>query len=269
MAFKLDDLIIDSIDMAVATDFDDNPLYVLTQLSEASIEISAESDEAVDKKGTLIKKFWKSKAGTFSATNAMLNLNVVAAMSGDNAKKTAAAGATIEMPKIIVVSSSVGQVDLGANVKPGSVRIAGMANNGAMDTVTKYEAASQASNNKFVVADTGMLTLPTVDNVEVPKFVIFYKRNVTDGVMIENRADKFPGTVRLYIKALCVEPCSADTLRAATIYLPSFQVSPEVSISLSTDGTIDYTGDLQVAYCGDDKVLYQVFVASDDVEDDD
>lgn len=35
------------------------------------------------------------------------------------------------------------------------------------------------------------------------------------------------------------------TLRAGYIYLPSFQVSPELEITFTTDGTIDYSGDLQ------------------------
>lgn len=53
----------------------------------------------------------------------------------------------------------------------------------------------------------------------------------------------------LHINKL-IEPCTADILRAGYLVLPSFQVSPEVSLSLTTDATIDYTGDLQVNYCG-------------------
>ena len=63
MAFKLDDIIIDRIQMAVATDFNDNPLYTLTQLNDASIEVTAESKDAVDRDGTLIKRFWQGKTG--------------------------------------------------------------------------------------------------------------------------------------------------------------------------------------------------------------
>lgn len=61
--FKLDDIIIDRIQMAVATDFNDNPLYTLTQLSEATIDITAESVDAVDRDGVLIKRFWRGKTG--------------------------------------------------------------------------------------------------------------------------------------------------------------------------------------------------------------
>ena len=63
MAFKLGDIVIDRIQMAMAEDFSGNPLYVLTQLADATIDITAEAKEAKDKDGTLIKKFWQGKAG--------------------------------------------------------------------------------------------------------------------------------------------------------------------------------------------------------------
>ena len=65
MAFTLDDIIIDRIQYGYAEDFDGNPLYVLTQLQDATINITAESTDAVDNQGTLIKRFWKGKTGEF------------------------------------------------------------------------------------------------------------------------------------------------------------------------------------------------------------
>ena len=63
MSFKLDDIVIDRIQMGIATDFDDNPLYTLTQLSDATIDITAESVDATDRDGVLIKRFWRGKTG--------------------------------------------------------------------------------------------------------------------------------------------------------------------------------------------------------------
>ena len=71
MAFKLDDIVIDRIQIAIAEKTDGTPLYTLTQLSEATIETTAESKEAKSAEGSLIKKFYQSKAGTFTAKNAM------------------------------------------------------------------------------------------------------------------------------------------------------------------------------------------------------
>lgn len=263
MAFKIDDLIIDSIDVALATTFEDVPLYALTQLTEATIDISAESTDAVDKNGTLIKRVWKGKTGTFSASNAMVNLNIVGAMSSDEGYVVASDEDKIVIPKIFTVDGSKAEYTLtGYESGTSVVSIAAQSNNGAMGKV--YTSASVASEDNYVVNTNGKITLPT----DAPdKYIILYKRPVSSGIAITNRADKFPGTVRLYLKALCYDPCTADTLRSCIIYLPSFQVSPEVSISMTSDATIDYSGDLQVDYCGDQKVLYQIFMAEEDVED--
>ena len=68
MAFKLDDIVIDRIQYGVAMTMDDSTLlYVLTQLQDATVDISAESKESRDKDGTLIKKFWTGKSGKLLA----------------------------------------------------------------------------------------------------------------------------------------------------------------------------------------------------------
>ena len=83
MSFKLGDRIYKEILYFYTEDLTSElPLYVLTQLSEATVEITAESTEVTDKNGNLVKKIWKSKAGTFSATNAFVNTNIIAASSG-------------------------------------------------------------------------------------------------------------------------------------------------------------------------------------------
>ena len=51
MAFKIDDFIIDRIQMGIAEDSSGKLLYTLTQLSEATIETTAESVDAVGNTG--------------------------------------------------------------------------------------------------------------------------------------------------------------------------------------------------------------------------
>ena len=259
MAFKLDDIIIDRIQMGIAEDFDGNLLYTLTQLSDASIEISAESKDAVDATGTLIKKFWKSKSGTFTATNAMINLNVVGEASGDG-KISASETNKIKMPKLITVKAGT-TVNLGAYVD-GTVKVNALATNGTMGT--SYVIGDTASATKFAIAD-GVLTPPTDANET--QYVVKYDRDVAEGVAIRNKADKFPGTIKLTLKALCVDPCSADTLRACYIVLSSFQVSPELTLDMNTEANIEFKGDLQVDYCSPDKELYSIYIAAEDEED--
>lgn len=260
MAFKLGDLIVDRISMAYAEKFDGTPLYVLTQLSEASIEISAESRDAVDKDGTLIKRFWNAKTGEFTATNAMLNLNVMAAQSGNDAN-IATSENVIVMPRIIVVKSGT-TATLAGYVSGARITVNALGTNGAMGKA--YTLGSTASATEFGLSGT-TFTPPTDSNES--QYVVKYDRSVNEGVEILNSADKFPATIKLTLKALVVDPCEADTLRSAYIVLPSFQPSPETTIALSSDNaTLDYSGSLQVNYCSTDKELYKIFYATADSE---
>lgn len=260
MAFKLDDIIIDRIQYGVAETFDGELLYTLTQLSEGTIDITAESKDAVDATGTLIKRFYQGKSGEFTAQNAMLNLNILGAASGEG-KLTATEEAAIAMPKIITVKA--GETVTLANFVEGTVTVNALGNNGSMGK--SYVKAATASATEFGLTTAGVLTPPA--DAEEAQFIVKYTRNVTSGVAIKNKADKFPQTCKLTLKALAVDPCSADTLRAVYIVLPSFQVSPEVSISLQTDSTLEYKGTLQVDYCSADKSLYEIYFAEEDEEE--
>lgn len=259
MAFKLGDVIIDRIQYGVAEDFQGNPLYVLSQLTEATINISAESKEAKDKDGTLVKKFWRGKTGTFEAKNAMLNLNVVGSASGTD-PSFASSTNSIVMPKIVTVNAK-DTIKL-EGYEDGTIRVNAYGANGTMGT--SFTKGSTATATDFAVTSDGTLTPPTAEGVE--RYIVKYDRRVDNGIAVYNRADQFPGTVKLTLKALCVDPCEADTLRACYIVLPSFQVSPEVSMNLQTDSQLDYKGDLQVAYCNLDKTLYEFYMAADDEE---
>lgn len=234
-------MIIDRIQVATAEDFSGNVLYTLTQLQEASINISAESNDVTDRDGNLIKRFWRAKTGEFTATNALINLNILASESG-NPKVEAGGGTSITAPGILIVKQDETTVTL--PYVTGTPKVYGLETNG---TLGIEFATGNGSGNTFVWnSETGVVTLP-VSNDYV-QYLVRYDRTLTDGaVKITNQADKFPGTIRLIMKVLCVDPCSADTLRAAYIDIPSFQVSPEAEITLSSDNqTIDFQGQLQV-----------------------
>lgn len=245
MAFKLDDIIVDRIQMAYLETTSGDPIGVLTQLSEATLDVSAESTDAVDKNGTLIKRFWRGKTGTFTATNAMLNLNVAALMSGTTKAVASAQNPFENVPGIAIVK--IGETATLTGYVDGSAKVNYLFNNGTMgDTV--------ATNQYTLVAETGAFTAPAEAPVAaVDRVVVRYKRDVTAGVAIHNSAEQFPDTMVVILKVLIVDPCDASQLRAAYVELPSFQPSPETSISFATDGTIDFSGDLQVNYCSSDK----------------
>ena len=260
MAFSMDGIVIDRIQYGIAEDFSGNVLYTLTQLADAEIAVTAESKEARDANGTLIKKFYTGKAGTFTANNAVLDFNILAEGTG-SPKQVASEGNAIIMPGVRTVAKGTAQINI-EGLKADTVRVIGIAANGTM--VATYTKDTAASATAFAVSGN-KVSLPTDTNVN--EYVVKFDRDVTSGVKVMNKADEFPRTIKLTLKALAVDVCSPDVLRAVYIELPSFQVSPETSLSLTTDAQLQYSGDLQVAYCGaDGKVLYNIYFAEEDAE---
>ena len=196
----------------------------------------------------------------------MLNLNILASATGTD-KVVADTGSEVQMPKIIIVNQGTATVNLlatGETMVAGSIRVNALGNNGAMGQAYTL-GTTTASTTEFIYnTSTGVLTLPTDNTVD--RFVVKYERNSPNAVKVVNSADKFPSTVKLTLKALAIDPCEPDTVRACYIIIPSFQVSPEVTINVNTEGTLNYTGDMQISYCSSDKELYTIVMCSDDAE---
>ena len=198
--------------MGIAEGSDGELLYTLTQLSEATIETTAESTDAVDNTGVLIKRFWRAKSGTVTATNAMLNLNVMGASSGSEVQ-VASSSTKITMPKIMIVNKTVDPITLEGLVE-GTVRVNALENNGTMGK--KYNQSTAPSTTEFGIASTNQLSLPT--DAGATRFVVKYEREVESGVKISNQANQYPKTVKLTLKCLGIEPCTPDVIRVMYSY---------------------------------------------------
>lgn len=278
MAFKLGDLLVDRITMGLAQSTDGTQLYyTLKNLQDATIDITADSTDAVDGTGAVIKTFYRGKTGTLTATNSTLSLPILGAMSGSDPSYASENNILKDIPKIIETANTKdiklpGITDDGTSEK---ILVYAISNNGTLGQ--KYEVGTagddQAKGTYAVTTGTDAKTAPSTLTI-VPKdgdekFVIEYKRNVSENaVKITNRSDKFPKSVRLTLKVLIVDPCETDVVRAAYVVIPSFQPSAEVSFGMTTDATLDFTGNLQTSYCAKEKILYEVIAVQDDVEKD-
>lgn len=259
MSFRLGDKIYKEILYFYTEDLStQNPLYVLTQLNNATVDITAESTDVNDKNGNLVKKIWKSKVGSFSATNAFVNTNIIAASSGST-PIFASSDNKVTMPRMLHVKAGT-NVNLGDYVA-GSVKVAQYFGDGSIGKT--YELGETANETNFAIAtDTKELTLPT--DAETEMYFVKYLREVESGALISNKADEFPSSVRAIMKATYYNPCKKNELKADYIEFPSFQVSPETSFPINADSaTMDFKGDLEIDYCGTDKVLYNVYDADE------
>lgn len=261
--FKLGNIMVDRILDGTALDSNHKILYVIDQFQDATIEISAESKDVKDAQGTLVRRFWQAKSGTFTATNAMLNTDIMAAVTGTDKVNAAAGEGAITAPKIVKVKA--GETPTFADYKKdiANMSVSAIGKNGG--TGKSYTLGTTASETEYAITTEGKFTPPT--DADEKEFVVVYNRSVESGIVIRNRSDKFPGTVEFLLRALYADPCDKDALKLCYIRIPSLQVSPETSVALKTDTTLDYKGDLQVDYCSDDKTLYEIYFAEDDEYD--
>ena len=72
--FAINDIVIDRIQTAVAFNSAGDVLYTLNQLNNAQIQTTSESKEARDKDGSLIRKIFTGKSGTFTCTLSLIHI---------------------------------------------------------------------------------------------------------------------------------------------------------------------------------------------------
>ena len=254
MAFTLGNHYIDEILYGVAErekDDETELLYSLDQLSSASIEISADSTDITDKKGNIIRTTYRTKTGTFTATNALLHPAVMNASSGEDIVYASQANA-ITMPKIYVVKAGqeipIPDYDSGN----GTIQVIGLYGNGA------NEKAMTRDNAQACVSGSGSATKFTAPNINGGpiEYLIKYDRSVTEGAMLTNNTKSLPGIVKLTLFCAMGDPCNND-LRPCYVVIPRFSADPSMTISLDAETTeVDFSGNLNVDYCSGTQALY-------------
>ena len=259
--FKLGNHNIIEILLGVAQDFNDNLLYTVDELSNASIEISAESTDITDKKGNIVRRIWRTKTGTFSSQNAFLHPALMNAASGSQIAKATVDNA-IRMPKLFTVNAG-STFDVSDAIE-GTIHVMGLFGNGAND-VEIAQGTEAVVGETYKLADN-KITVPE-DGADAPTtYVVRYERDVTSGMKLSNLADKFPDTIHFTLQCAYADPCS-DTLKPVYCYIPSFMPDPSMTINLDVENQeMDFNGTLQMDYCsGTEKVLYVFYYPDEDI----
>ena len=257
MAFQLGNFYIDEILWGVA-EKNGNIEYALDQLSSASIEISADSTDITDKKGNVIRTTYRSKTGTFTATNALLHPAALNAQSGSAITYAGAGeGNGIVMPKIIVQSLGDASTDVTiGEYTSGTLRVIPIYGNGANGEALTAEAAAA------LVSGTGgstKITVPAKTTNGPTQYLIKFSRTVTSGAMLKNTTTVSSDLVQLTLFCAVGDPC-ADSLKPCYVVIPRFAADPSMTISLDSETQeVDFSGNLNVDYCAGTASLYYIY----------
>ena len=274
MAFKLGDVIVDRLQFGYGAKTNGTPLYALTQLTQANIDITSDSTDINDKDGNLVYRKYTGKKGEVTATNAFLNLAVVETISATDAE-IATADKGIVMPMIQIVKAGE-TLDVTGFVE-GSIHVNAISTKGSMGK-DEFKKGSTASATEYAIKHTDasgdpdntpasdVLAPPTADGET--QYIVKYKKTIKSGAKITNSGKKFPKSHELFFKALVVDKCETDVLKAAIIHIPSFMPSPEFSLALQggDSQTMDYKGSMMLNACSTDGELFSIYYI--DEEDD-
>lgn len=259
MAFKLGNHYIDEILYGVGQNSDDDLLFALDQLQSAQIEVSADSTDIVDKKGNIIRTTYRTKTGTFSATNALLHIAALNAQSGSDITY-AAVGRAIQMPAIYVIDAGA-TLDVSA-AKSGTIRVIGLFGNGANDVPMSAEDIASATQT---VSNVSTFTAPAAGTNLPIQYLVKFERDVTSGAMLTNSTKDMPGLVKLTLFCAYGDPCE-DDLRPCYVVIPRFSADPSMTISLDAETQeVDFSGNLNVDYCAGTQALYYIYYPDEDL----
>ena len=275
MAFKLGDVIVDRLQFGYGAKSNGTPLYALTQLTQANIDITADSTDINDKDGNLVYRKYTGKKGEVTATNAFLNLAVVETISATDAE-IATADKGIVMPMIQIVKAGE-TLDITGYVD-GSIHVNALSAKGSMGK-DEFKKGSNASATEYAIKHTEASgapdNTPASDVLEPPtaegetQYIVKYKKTIKSGAKITNSGKKFPKSHELFFKALVVDKCETDVLKAAIIHIPSFMPSPEFSLALQggDSQTMDYKGSMMLNACSTDGELFSIYYIDEEEDD--
>lgn len=270
MAFVLGDVIVDRLQFGYG-DYSDGTAYALTQLTEASIDVTADSTDINDKDGNLVYRKYTGKKGEVTATNAFLNLAIVEALSAVDAEIASTThGIVMPMFKIVRAGETL---DITGYVAD-SVVVNPLYSNGSMGN-KPYTLGASATETEYKIthtdADPGpegdILTPPTA--TDVPQYMVKYKATIKSGAKLTNSGRKYPKAHELFFKALVVDKCQKDTLRGVIIHIPSFMPSPEFTLALQggDSQTMDYKGSIMLNACSVDQELFSIYYIDEEEDD--
>ena len=252
MAFKLGDVIIDRLQFGYGM-LNGKALYLLTQLQNATIDITADPTDITDKDGNLVYRKYSGKKGEITATNAFLNLAIAEIVSGTSSE-IATSEAPKVMPEFKIVKAGE-TLDVTGAVEDSYV-VNAISDNGSLGKA--YTKGSAPSKSEFGVA-TNTLTPPT--DTDETRFLVKFDKKVTNGAKI-TIGDKYPKVHELYFKALAVDKCKTeDGFRCVVVRVSHFLPSPEVSIALEggDSQTMDYKGTILTDTCSDNNLMVEIF----------
>ena len=218
MAFDLNNFVIDRVVRGIATDMKTGDvLFSINQITNPSLNCTAESTDAVDALNVPIATFYRAKTAEFSAENALFDMNLLATQSG-TAKKVAKTDAKIDAPCFQTIDvTAATSYTLSHAPKAGTTpKIYVLNGDGTLGE--KVEIATTASARKVALTGTALTIVVGDDGFKAGEqlFVMYeYEADGTEkngAIEVANSATNFPVGCKFVMEILGADVCDQTNL---------------------------------------------------------
>ena len=246
-------------------------LWSVSQISNFSINVTTDNQEAVDATGTPIHRFYRAKQCEVTAENALFDFGLMAAQGGGS-QSLVSSSADNKFAVPIFDEITIGETATTATLTrtpklPSGATYAVpyvylMGGDGTLGR--KFTCGAAAAEGVFTQSGT-TLTFASGDLATGDTIIAFYEYEAngtsgTQAVRLQNTAKDFPRAGKFVLEALGVDPCSPTDLIYFYLIMPNAALSPDVDISFSTDMTHSFTLTANQAYCDKTKLLYEIVI---------
>ncbi|WMC93149.1 hypothetical protein [Kineothrix sp. MB12-C1] len=235
-----------------------------TQIESPALQTTANGVTVTDSMGAEIATFYNAQTGTFSFTNSVHSLDLMASQFGSE-KEIAEDDKKLIMPvsEMITIGSDHTAVlkYVPVGTEGAEVKYVKLINENNEFGKT-YEVSATAGEGKFTIdAATRTITMP--DDV-TGKIFVRYEKETSTAVKVSKRTDSVPKVKSLLIHAIFHNKCNVNTVYSGVISVSRAQIDPTtVDVNLTPDGKHSASYKLQKNYCDEDGKLFDIIISED------
>lgn len=234
-------------------------LWKLTQITNPSLNCSAETVDVVDAIGAPIMTLDRAKTAELSGENAQFDLALAGAQMGSE-KLVASSTSKIIMPMIeeFVLGDAAKEIELKYEPLGAIPFIYALSSNSSISK--KYKKGTIANDTDFTHTENQKkITLPT-GLAAGTVIQVYYEYESDKGAMIENRADKYPVAGKFVMDILGCDVCDQAQKMRIRIVMDNAKLTSDVDMTFTTEGTHPFTIKAMQNYCDVNKRLFSIMV---------
>lgn len=265
MAFDVNDFLIDRVRRGTMfSDTTGEVLWSITQIKDASLNMTSETADVTDAIGNVITQFDRSKNAEFSGTNALWNLGLSAAQFGSE-KKVASDSEKIVSPiyeQLVVADGKITLAHVPVGTTGAEIKYIYELNNDST-LGTRYEisgSGEQTSKTFKLDAQSQEITVPT-SVTDGSNIAVFYDYEAENAIMLQNNASEFPKAGKFVLEVIGKSTCDHTATYVAYIVFPNAKLKTDMDLSFATDAGHPFSMQMMQEYCDLEKRLFNIYIA--------